>query len=131
MSQRTSLRPTTVMSGQSMAANITSSPTLLQSLTGVSYTVSWTGTSPVGTLAVQVCNDCKVDAHGVVSGGTWTSLPLQQQPAGITSQTISVSGNSGSGQIDVEHVNAYAVQLVYTASSGMGSLTATVTGKVA
>ncbi len=130
MSTRTTLRPTTVISGASMAANITSSPTILQSLTGVSYTVSWTGTSPVGTLAVQVCNDCTVETNGTVIGGTWTSLPLQQQPSGTVSQTIAISGNTGSGQIEIDTIKAHAIQLLYTAASGTGTLTAVVTGKV-
>lgn len=136
MSTRTSLRPAQVIpSAQaspantgSMAANITSAPTLLQSLTKVSYSVSWTGTSPVGTLSVQASNDCLVNSEGGVSGGTWNTLPLDL--AGVAVTTIPVTGNTGNGMIDIDSLSAYAIRLVYTAGSGTGTLTATVVGKV-
>lgn len=137
MSTRTGLKPQIVIpsaqgspaGGSSMAGNITSAPTILQSLTKLSYSVAWTGTSPVGTLSVQVSNDYTLQAQGGVTGGTWNTLPLNLNGASVTS--IPVSGNSGNGFIDIETLSAGAVQLLYTAASGTGTLTATVKAEVA
>lgn len=137
MSTRTTLRPQQVIpSAQaspantgSMAANLTSAPTVLNSLTKLSYAVSWTGTSPVGTLAVQVSNDYTEQGTGGVTGGTWNSLPLNYNGTSVTS--IPISGNSGNGFIDVDSLSGGAVQLLYTYESGTGTMTAIVTCKVA
>lgn len=137
MSTRTSLRPQTVIpslqgdpvNGASMAANITSAPTLLQSLTMVNYAVTWSGTVPVGTVSVEASNDCVVSAEGGVSGGTWNPLPLDLN--GVTVTTIPITGASGNGMIDIDGLAAYAVRLVYTRTSGTGTLGVVVTGKVA
>lgn len=136
MSTRTALRPQVVIpSAQAapanttaMGANIISAPTIMQSLTLVNYAVSWVGSAPIGTLEVQGSNDCVVNAEGGVSGGTW--IPLELSLAGAVVTTIPVTGNTGSGMINVDGLGAYAVRLVYTAGSGSGDLTATVTGKV-
>lgn len=138
MSTRTSLRPQTVIpsaqaspaSTGSMAASITSAPTLLQSLTMVNYAVVWSnGSTPVGTISVEASNDCVVSSEGGVSGGTWNTLPLDLN--GVTVTSIPLSGNSGNGMIDIDGLAAYAVRLVYTRASGSGTLAVTVTGKVA
>lgn len=137
MSTRTSLRPAQVIpspqgspaNGNSMAANITSAPTVLQSISQVCYSLSWTGTSPVGTVSVQASNDYSLDPNGQVNNaGTWNTMTLQYNGSAVT--TIPVSGNSGNGLIDITDTAAYAVRLVYTASSGTGSLIAIVSGKV-
>lgn len=140
MSTRTRLAPTVVIpspqgspaGGNSMAANITSATTILQSISTVSYAVTWTGSSPVGTISVQVSNDCTVESNGTVTGGTWNPLPLTVLQSGGTSTetTIPISGNTGQGFIDVDITGAYACQLIYTAASGSGNLTVTVSGKV-
>lgn len=136
MSTRTSLRPQPVIpsaqaspaSTGSMAADITSAPTLLQSMSMVNYAFSWTGTSPVGTISIQASDDCTVNAEGGVSGGTWNTLPLVSGGAAVTS--VAVTGNTGNGMIDIYGLGAYAVRAVYTAGSGTGTLSATVVGKV-
>ncbi len=137
MSTRTTLRPQTVIpslqgsptNGASMATSITSAPTLLQSLTMVNYAIAWTGTSPVGTVSVEASNDCTVNAQGGVSDGIWNPLPLDLN--GVTVTAIPISGNSGNGMIDIDGLSAYAVRLVYTATSGTGTLNAVITAKVA
>ncbi len=130
MSTRTNLPPQLVITNGSMAANITSNPTILLSLTGCSYGVSWTGTSPVGTLAVQVSDDYALNANGTVkNAGTWNTLTLDVGGTAVTS--IPVTGNTGSGYIEIERTNAYAIRLVYTFGSGVGTLNARITAKVA
>lgn len=112
-----------------MVSNITSTPTILGSLTGVAYGLSWSGTSPVGTVSVQVSNDFSLNPDGTVANaGTWNTLTLSVN--GQPATTIAVTGNTGNGFIDVDPTAAYAVRIVYTAGSGTGSLTVTVNGKV-
>lgn len=113
------------------ATTITGTPTVLQSITKFSYEVSWTGTSPVGTLAVQVSNTYATDATGGSNNsGTWTTVPLDLNGTGVVT-TVPISGNTGNGFIDVTVQAGYAVRLLYTKASGTGSLTATINGKVA
>ena len=106
-----------------MAANITSLPTILTNTSIISYTYSWTGTAPVGVINVQSSNDYQLNAAGqVINPGTCNTLPL--------STTASVSGNTGTGAIDIDTLGFYAVCTTYTASSGTGTLTAVVKTKV-
>ncbi len=136
MSTRTSLRPQVVIpspqatpaSTGDMSANITSAPTVLQSLTMVNYAYSWTGTSPVGTISIQASSDCTVLPEGGVSGGAWNTVPLVSSGTAVTS--VAVTGNTGNGMIDIYGLAAFAVRTVYTYTSGTGTLTATVTCKV-
>lgn len=131
MSTRTGLRPQTVIAAGDMSAvSIISAPTVLQSLSMASYEVSWTGTSPVGTLALQVSNSYTLDAGGTVAtAGNWTSVPVELSGTEVTS--IPITGNTGTGFIDVDQHAGYAVRLVYTKTSGTGTLTAIFAGKVA
>lgn len=134
---RTALRPNIVIpspqgspaNSADMSANITSAPTVLQSISQVCYSVSWTGTSPVGTISVQASNDYSIDPNGQVNNpGTWATMTLQYNGSAVTS--IPVTGNSGNGLIDITDTAAYAIRLVYTAGSGTGTLQAIVSGKV-
>lgn len=112
-----------------MGANITSDPTVLQSLSNIGYEVTWTGTSPVGTLQLQISNSFALNADGSVrTAGTWNPVPLAVGGSEVTS--ISITGNTGKGFIDVTINAGYASRLVYTRDSGTGTMTAIVTGKV-
>lgn len=129
MGTRTSIRPFPVINAVSMAASITSSVTVLQSITGLSYSLSWTGTSPIGTASVDVSNDYSVLPNGAVNNaGTWTTIELNV--AGSPASSIAISGNTGTAFIDIDSLMAYAVRLNYTRTSGTGTLTAYVNGKV-
>lgn len=132
MSSRPQLKPQPVLNsttGQSMAGNLTSLVTVISNITRVSYGVSWSGTSPVGTLSVQGSNDYQQNADGSVeNAGTWTTLTLESN--GSSTTTIPVSGNTGAGMIDVQNTAIYALRLIYTSASGTGTLSATICGKV-
>jgi len=130
MSTRTTLRPQPVISAGDMSAvSITSAPTILQSLSLASYQLSWTGTSPVGVVTVQVSNDYALSPTGTVAvAGTWTNIYFPV--AGAQAASLAVSGNTGNAFINLSDLGAYAVRLVYTKTSGVGSLTAIVNGKV-
>ncbi len=128
MSTRTRLGPMPVLSSASMSSNLVSLATIKQSLSKVSYALSWVGTSPVGTVTVQVSNDYKLDPNGNLIGTpTWTSVWFNYQGSVVSS--LPVTGNTGTGFIDIES-SAYAIQLSYTYVSGTGLLTATVVGIV-
>lgn len=88
---------------------------------GINYSVSWTG-SPVGTFTVQGSDDYSEYADGSVkNAGTWNTLP--------TTPAVTASGAPGNGMIEVVTF-CHAIQLVYTATSGTGTLQAIVTGSV-
>jgi hypothetical protein len=128
MSSRTVLRPHQVITAGAMVGDLTSAVTILQSVTKISYACVWTGTSPVGTVSIQASNDYSVLPNGVVdNAGTWTTLTLAYNGNSVT--TIPVTGNTGNGIIDVVTA-AYAVRLIYTHTSGTGSLTVTISGKI-
>lgn len=129
MSSRSNLRPVIVLNAASMAVNQTSSVTIMQSLTKLSYAVSWTGTSPVGTISIQGSNDYSVYPTGAVNNtGTWSTLTVTYGGSNLSS--ISISGNSGSGIIDIGSTSLYAIRLIYTAGSGTGNITVVANGKV-
>lgn len=124
MSSRPQLAPYQVITNGSMAGNITSAVTIIDKLSLMSYAISWVGTTPVGEMSVQVSNDYKKNSDGTVrSAGTWNTLPL--------SVTASVSGNTDNGFIDIELNAGYAMRLVYTRTSGTGTMQATLSSKVA
>jgi hypothetical protein len=130
MSTRTNLSPQKVITNGNMSGNLTSNPTILKSLSKVSYQYVWTGTSPVGTVAVQGSDDYLLNPNGSVeNAGTWTTLTLTDN-TGTPVQSLPVTGNSGNGMIDLE-TGIYALRTIYTAGSGSGTLNVTVNAKVA
>lgn len=106
-----------------MAADVTSSPSLINQISYVSYSVVFTGV-PVGTFQVEVCDDAQLNADGsvVANTGSWTPLALSSVPA--------AAGSAGTGFIDVRGTAAAFIRLHYVATSGSGILNATVSGKV-
>lgn len=123
MSSRPFIKPLPVIINGSMAGNLTSEVTILTNITKVAYEVIWTGTSPVGECTVQASNDYSENADGSVRNtGTWVELPL--------SGTASVTGNSDSGIIEMDSIAAYAIRLVYTRTSGTGTMNVILTAKV-
>lgn len=128
MSSRPLIKPHAVITDGSMSGNITSEVTIVQQLSMIAYGFSWTGTTPVGTIAIQVSNDYAVDPGGVVSNaGTWTALDLIY--GGTVVSTVPVTGNTGNGMIDVE-TGSYAIRAVYTRTSGTGTLQCKLCSKV-
>ncbi len=90
----------------------------------MSYDISWSGTSPVGVITVEVSNTYAQNADGTQkTAGNWTALVL--------SSPTPVSGNTGTGFIDIDQLGSYAIRLKYTHTSGIGTLQATFSAKVA
>ena len=131
MADRPYLPPYPVIrNGDMSQASITSLVTVLKQLTGASYAYSWSGTAPVGSITVQASNDYSLNADGSVNNpGTWTNLTMLVD--GTPSETISVTGNTGTRFADLDEIMSYAIRTVYTKVSGTGSLQVTVVGKVA
>lgn len=128
MSSRSNIRPQSVITNGDMSGNITSSPTILQSLTVGSYSYSWSGNTPVGTISLQGSNDYALNADGTVrNAGTWTTFSLTLNGSSVSS--IPISGNTGNGIIDWT-TGVYALRTVYTFTSGTGTLQCIVNGKV-
>lgn len=129
MSTRSNLRPVVVLKAATMTTDQTSAVTVLQSITEIAYMFFWSGTSPVGAIAIQGSNDYSLNPNGTVNNaGTWTPLTVSYNGSNVSS--IPISGNSGSGIVDIVKTALYAVQCVYTAVSGTGTITIVVNGKI-
>lgn len=130
MSSRPLIRPYPSILNGNMAGSLTSDVTIIDNLSKFSYSYSWAGTSPVGSISVQVSNDFTQNAAGVVqNAGTWNSITFNLAGAPVSSAPV--SGNTGTGFIDVESLSGYAVRTVYTRVSGTGTLQAILVAKVA
>jgi hypothetical protein len=74
-------------------------------------------------------DDYKLNPDGTVeSAGNWSTAPVSS--GGTTMMSVPVTGNSGTGFIDLLGTGSYAIRLIYTRTSGTGSLNITVNGKV-
>jgi hypothetical protein len=124
MASRPLAKPYSVVTNASMASTITSTPTIIDQLSMISYEVSWSGTAPVGTISVQASNSYSQNIDGSVkNAGNWNTLTLSQTPV--------ITGNTGSGFIDIDQMAGYAIRLVYTPTSGTGVMNVIVAAKVA
>lgn len=112
----------------SMASNVTSETVIAQLLPVLSFGFSWTGPGAVGAISMQGSNDYSENADGSVNNpGTWSTLTVNYQ--GSPTSSIAISGASGNGIIDLGMTGIYALRLVYTRTSGSGTLTSICCGK--
>lgn len=110
-----------VINAVSMAASITSSVTDVRYLDNLLYQVIWTGT-PTGTFDLQCSLDYQVGSGStVLNSGTWSSIPL--------SSVVNPSGSASNTIIYIIEMPAPFLRLVYTRTSGTGTLTAYISGK--
>ena len=123
MASRPIFRPFPVIANGDMSGNIISTVSIIDNLSMISYDISWAGTTPIGTMSVQVSNTYTQNVDGTVRNpGNWTTLTL--------SAATPVSGNTGNGGIDVDATGFYAIRLVYNRVSGTGSMQAVINAKV-
>jgi hypothetical protein len=116
------LTPIVILNSVSMTADVESNPIHIQYEDNIGLEFVWTGT-PTGTFGVSVSNSATLSATGGITGGTWTPLSL-------TSPDVpAASGSAGNGFIDLNQLGAAFLKVTYSASSGTGSLTVTMTGK--
>jgi hypothetical protein len=96
-----------------LASDIDSNVTNVMNQDKASIHLSWTGTVPVGVVTVQARNGEKDPWYDLDMGGT-----------------ISISGASGDHQLVFNELPFTDIKLTYTATSGTGTLDATLTSKV-
>lgn len=94
----------------SMLANITSVPVNIQEASGFCIQASYTG-SPVGSIEVQASND-----------------PINIGYTTIPTSVTAITG-AGSYMLNVDIANFAYVQLVYTFTSGTGTMAASCSAK--
>lgn len=105
--------------GANMAtASTTSSISNVENTDNVGIILNWSGTSPVGTLTVDCCNDYDTQAP---TAAHWVSLDF--------GSAISISGNTGSHLISINQVPYTYMRVVYTKVSGVGTLFANISSK--
>lgn len=125
MSSRPLLKPQSVFTNVVLSANRTSLVTNINMISIFSYTVFWTGT-PTGEFTVEVSNDYVPSPEGVLvapaNAGHWVAIPLDTDVLAV--------GDDGSAFIDVATIGAAWARLLYTRTSGTGTVNATITGKV-
>lgn len=110
-----------IITSGNMAASITSAAQEIQYQDNIGIQLNWSG-APVGTFSVQISMDHKEDIEGnIVTAGNWITLPL--------SPAITASGTPDTAYIDLNQQSAPYVRVVYTRTSGTGTLNAFVTGK--
>ena len=103
------------------SATLTSSVVEIRNQDNVGIQLSWTGT-PVGTFAVQISINHAQDASGNVTvAGDWVTLTL--------SPSIAAAGTPDSAIIDLNQMSASYIRVVYTRTSGTGTLNAYITAK--
>lgn len=102
-------------------ASITSSVMNIQYHDNIGIQLNWTG-SPTGTFAVQVSADHAQDQNGNVTvAGNWIAVTLD--PA------IAATGGADVAYIDLNQLSAPWMRVVYTKTSGTGTLNGFVTAK--
>lgn len=116
------LTPIILLNSVSMTASVESNPIHIQYEDNIGLEFVWTGT-PTGTFGVSVSNSASLSTTGGISGGTWTPLTL------TTPDVPQAVGAAGNGFIDLNQLGAAFLKVTYTAGSGTGSLTVTMTGK--
>jgi hypothetical protein len=113
LARKNVLKPYKMIDGGDLSSNITSSTTSVINLDKASISISWSGSSPVGTIEVEARNG---------EADPWTALDFG-------GSTISISGNSGSHRILLNETPFTDVRVSYTATSGTGTIDAIITAK--
>lgn len=122
MSTRPFNEPHSVITSGDMSASIISQVTILKQKSGASYDISWTG-SPTGTFSVEMSNTVVLNPDGSAAvAGNWTAVTL--------SAPITASGSPDNALINLAGLEANAIRLHYTRTSGSGTLNATLVAKV-
>jgi hypothetical protein len=103
-----------------LALTRTSAVTNIQRMDSVGIQVDIASADAVGTLSVQVSADYDQDAQGnVLAAGSWIELTSQAIAAGQPSATY----------FNLPNLSAPWIRLVWTYTSGTGTITAAVTAK--
>lgn len=115
------LFPVHIFNSASMATSLTSPVVEIRNQDNVGIQLHWTG-APVGDFDFQVSSDHVQDSQGnVTNAGNWVSLPL--------SPAISAAGSADDAYVDLNQMSAMYCRIVYTRTSGTGSLSGVIVAK--
>lgn len=107
----------------SMGASVTTTPTHIAFLDSIAVQIDVTTTDAVGTFALQgSCDYVKGDAENAAVTGNWINItlsPVIPDAASADAHTL----------INMQQVAFPWIRLVYTRTSGTGTLAVTITGK--
>lgn len=112
MGRKHTVKSFKMLDSADISGNQTSTTTNVLQSDIASIALEWTGTSPVGTLTVEARNGEKANFLELDFGST-----------------ISISGNTGDHIINLLEMPFTDIRLQYTAGSGTGNMTATLTMK--
>lgn len=99
-------------------ASTTSAISNVENTDNIGIVLSWSGSSPVGTLTVDCSNDYDTQSPG---SAHWVSLDF--------GSAISISGNTGSSIININQLPYTWLRATYTKGSGTGTLVAKLSTK--
>ncbi len=111
MGRKNILKSYKMFDALSLASSATSDATDVTPVDKASIHIAWTGSSPVGSIAVWAQNG---------DDDSWYDLGFS---------AISISGASGSHQVIFNELPFTKIRLVYTRVSGTGSLNARISSK--
>lgn len=99
-----------LLNAVSVAANNASNIIDVKEALSMAVQVSWSGSSPLGTVAIK--GSCDGVIFTTISGGS-----------------VSVTGSTGSSLINVTEKGISHLQVIYTTTSGTGTVTAVLNAK--
>lgn len=115
------LNPVHIITAQSLGTSTTSAPVEVKLQDNIGVQLHWTG-APVGAFTFQVSMDYRQDQEGnVVNAGNWVTMPV--------SPAIAAAGSADDAYVDLNQISAPYMRIVYTRTSGTGTLDAYVNGK--
>lgn len=112
MARKNVLKSYKMIDAGDLSGNITSSQTSVINMDKASIVLAWSGTSPIGAVELQARNG-EDDAFRALDLGA----------------VVSISGDSGNHRILLNELPFTDIRLVYTATSGTGSVDAIITAK--
>jgi hypothetical protein len=113
--------PFKIIDAGSMAGNISSTATNVRNMDMVTFFVEWTGNDPIGYLSFQYVEKESINP----ALETWKTIYLGPGVGNL----IPINLDSGSHTVLFTMVPFVKIRAIYTASSGTGNLTVTITGK--
>ncbi len=123
--RKNNLPPFRVLASVSMVGTVTSSVTNLSQLDNIGIQLNFTGT-PNGAFAVQVSNDYNESNQGgavvVLNPGSWVNMTLTPSPV--------AAGVADNIYIDIVPTSAQWIRTQYTNSTGIGTLSYYISGKM-
>jgi hypothetical protein len=108
--RKNALLPYKIIDAGDMSGNLTSSVTDIQYMDNICMELVWTGT-PTGSFSVE----------GSLTGDNWIAISLTPSAP---------SGSAGSALLDMNQLSFPKIRIVYTATSGSGTLNAWIGGKM-